>query len=161
MTRPAQKDRSTRGRGDDGAALVEFALVCIILFTLVFGIIHFGYLLSFKQDMTRAAAEGARAGAVAFPASNALDDAEDATQDAVEAAGKDCGGNYSGLSDPDGDGMTCTVTVGPCVTASGDCVTVLLSYDQEDHPVLGAAPFVGLILPDTLTSKSEARVNPS
>ena len=42
--------------------------VMVLLFTLVFGIISFGLILSFKQDMTRAAAEGARAGAVAFPA---------------------------------------------------------------------------------------------
>ncbi|MDQ2649243.1 MAG: pilus assembly protein [Actinomycetota bacterium] len=160
MTRHVKMDHSKRGRGDDGAALVEFALVSVLLFTLVFGIIHFGYLLSFKQDMTRAAAEGARAGAVAFPATSALQDAKDATQDAVQAAGKNCGGNYAG-NDSDGDGMACTVTLTPCVTADGDCVTVLLSYDQEHKPVLGAAPFVNLILPDTLTSKSEARVNPS
>jgi Flp pilus assembly protein TadG len=159
MTRHVKKDRSTRGRGDDGAALVEFAMVAVLLFTLVFGIIHFGYLLSFKQDMTRAAAEGARAGAVAFPNTSALTDASKATQDAVKAAGKNC--STTNGNDNDGDGMSCNVTLGPCISAAGNCVTVTLSYDQQHKPLLGAAPFVNLILPKTLNTKSEARVNPS
>jgi Flp pilus assembly protein TadG len=157
MTRHVKMDRSTRGRGEDGAALVEFALVSVLLFTLIFGIIHFGYVLSFKQDLTRSAAEGARAGAVAFPASKALTDAEKATQDAVDAAGKKCG-TTKGFDD-DGDGMACNVTLGNCVTAAGQCVTVELTYDQKGHPLIGAAPFISRFLPDTLRSKSEARIN--
>lgn len=138
---------------------MEFALISVLLFTLIFGIIHFGMLLSFKQDMTRSAAEGARAAAVAFPATNAVTDAEDATQDAVDAAGKDCGGDFTGISDPDDDGMKCKVSIGDCVTAIGQCVEVELIYDQADHPLLGAAPFVSALLPDTMRAKSEARVN--
>ena len=158
MTSDLKTARRARGRGDDGAALVEFALICVLLFTLIFGIIHFGFLLSFKQDMTRAAAEGARAGAVAFPADNAEDDAAEATQDAVETAGKECS-TTNGI-DADGDGMACRVTVTPCISSAGDCVSVELIYDQDEHPLLGAAPFVSKLLPDTLTSRSEARVNP-
>src|SRR5919112_6539675 len=79
-----------RARGDHGAALLEFALIAIILFTLIFGIISYGFMLSFKQDMTRTAAEGARAGAVAFPASEALAAAQEATIDAAARTGKAC-----------------------------------------------------------------------
>jgi hypothetical protein len=158
MTRHVKMDRSTRGRGDDGAALVEFTLISLLLFLLIFGIIHFGYLLSFKQDMTRSAAEGARAGAVAFPASNALTDAQKATEDAVDAAGRDCNGDFSG-GDSDDDGMHCNVKLQACATAAGQCIFVELTYDQKDHPLLGAAPFVSKVLPDTIRSKSEARIN--
>lgn len=158
MTRHSKMARSTRGRGDDGAALVEFTLVSLLLFLLIFGIIHFGYLLSFKQDMTRSAAEGARAGAVAFPSSKALVDTQKATSDAVTQAGRSCGNDYNG-GDPDGDGMACKVTLGSCISAAGQCVAVELTYDQKNHPLLGAAPFVSKILPDTLRSKSEAKIN--
>ena len=83
-----ERVESARAQGDHGAALVEFALVSVLLLSIVFGIIHYGLILSFKQDVTRAAAEGARAGAVTFPA--AQTDVETAAQgalnDAVNAA---------------------------------------------------------------------------
>src|SRR3546814_14167095 len=56
------------------------------LCVLLFGIINFGLILSFKQDMTRAAAEGARAGAVAV-AGQSEADAEIATDEAVREFG--------------------------------------------------------------------------
>jgi Flp pilus assembly protein TadG len=146
-----------RGRRDDGVALLEFALVSVLLFTLIFGIINFGYILSFKQDMTRAAAEGARAGAVAFPGSGALTAAAAATKDAVSASGKTCS-TTNGI-DSDGDGMTCNVTVAACTGGDGDCVSVELTYDQQHKPLLGPAPVVSAILPKTMVSKSVAKVN--
>ena len=56
------------GREDRGAAAIEFALILPILVVLVFGIIAFGYMLSFRQAMSQAAAEGGRAAAVRPPA---------------------------------------------------------------------------------------------
>ena len=146
-----------RTRGDDGAAILEFALVAVLLFTLLFGIINYGFMLSFKQDMTRTAAEGARAGAVAFPASDALPAARQATMDAAEQTGKTC--TTTDGVDSDGDGLSCDVEVGLCATSIGDCVYVELRYDQGGHPLVGALPLVSELPPDTLTSKSVARVN--
>jgi Flp pilus assembly protein TadG len=146
-----------RARGDDGAALLEFALVAIILFTLIFGIISYGFMLSFKQDMTRTAAEGARAGAVAFPASEALGAARQATIDAAARTGKACS-TTDGL-DSDGDGLSCSVTITPCTTSAGNCVNVELRYDQDGHPIVGRIPLLDELPPNTLSSKSVARVN--
>src|SRR3546814_4838401 len=42
--------RRSRCEGEDCAALVEFALVSILLCVLLFGIINFGLILSFKQE---------------------------------------------------------------------------------------------------------------
>ena len=53
-----------KGRGERGAATVEFAIIALVLFSLVFGIIEFGILLFDKQVLTNASREGARAGAV-------------------------------------------------------------------------------------------------
>jgi len=50
-----------------GATLVEFALVGLLFFTLLFGIIEFGLLLFNQQVITNAGREGARYGIVARP----------------------------------------------------------------------------------------------
>src|SRR4051812_46377005 len=59
-----QRQKRRRCNGDDGTALVELAFLIVPLCLLLFGIIVYGYLMSFRQNMTQAADEGARAGAV-------------------------------------------------------------------------------------------------
>jgi Flp pilus assembly protein TadG len=150
--------QARRARADDGAVLLEFALVAVLLFTLIFGIIQYGFMLSFKQDMTRTAAEGARAGAVAFPASDALSSASAATIEAADRTGKEC--TTTDGVDSDGDGLSCDVDVVLCPgSATEECVTVELRYDQDGHPIVGKIPLLSELGPNTLTSKSVARVN--
>ena len=55
-----------RGRGDDGAALVEFAIVVPFLFLVVFGIIEFGWAFSQNLDVRHGAREGSRLAAVNY-----------------------------------------------------------------------------------------------
>jgi Flp pilus assembly protein TadG len=62
--RAANAPRSARLHGDDGAAAVEFALVSFLLFTLLLGIIGFGFVLFAQQSALHAAREGARLAAV-------------------------------------------------------------------------------------------------
>jgi Flp pilus assembly protein TadG len=149
--------------------VVEFAIVSVLLMTLVFGVIQFGLLLSFKQDMTRAAAEGARAGAVALPVG--AQTPEEAARDAALAAVKEAvpafGGSFatSNPDDPDHgcqrDGMSCpTPTVAPCVNEpTKTCVTVTLHYDYETHPLFGRVPLIQEFLPQTVAATSVARIN--
>lgn len=156
MTTRNDRPQPGRGRGDHGAALLEFALLAVLLFSVVFGIIAFGMLLSFKQDMTRAAAEGARAGAVAFPADTALAEARAATEEAVEGFGKECGSG----------GMVCDVHMvtvdcdgaGPG-TATCDAVEVNLRYDNDDDPITPPFPIISHLMPGTIQSTSVARTN--
>ncbi len=51
-------------RREHGAATVEFAIVAILLLTLVFAIIEFGILMFDHHVLTNASREGARAGVV-------------------------------------------------------------------------------------------------
>ena len=51
-------------RAEQGSVAVEFALISIVLFTIVFGIIEFGILMYDKHILTNASREGARAGIV-------------------------------------------------------------------------------------------------
>jgi Flp pilus assembly protein TadG len=154
-----EREVRARTRGDDGAALVEFSLVMVLLFTLIFGIISFGLILSFKQDMTRAASEGARAGAVAFPASNAETDAENALDEAIQDFG---GSSWSGTGcevNPR-EGLTCQVSVVPCVNDTAvDCVNVTMSYDYEAFPLFGEIPLISAFMPDEINASAVARTN--
>lgn len=52
-----------RRRSDDGASLVEFALIAPVLFALLLGMFTGGLALSRKNSMTNAVREGARLGA--------------------------------------------------------------------------------------------------
>jgi Flp pilus assembly protein TadG len=138
-----------RAGGDDGAAVVEMSFVGILLVLLLMGIMAFGYLMSFRQNMVQAATEGARAGAVAV-AGNAPADATAAAEQAVAGFGKDCGDT----------GLSCVVTVGACPNApTVSCVTVHLTYDYEHHPLLPDVPLIGGALPDTIEAKAVAEVN--
>ncbi|MGQ0433977.1 MAG: TadE family protein [Microthrixaceae bacterium] len=157
-TEPRQPDPG-RGRGDGGTALVEFALVMVLLFTLIFGIINLGLILSFKQDLTRAAAEGARAAAVAYPASSAVANASTATEQAVQSFKKTC---------VPGGGLTCAISLHDCgdavpdvnlEPAKPDCVQVDLTYDYESHPLLVPVPIIAPFLPDQIKATSDSRIN--
>ena len=162
MGQGAERDGRARARGEQGAALVEFAFVMVLLFTLIFGIISFGLILSFRQDMTRAAAEGARAGAVAFPATNAEDDAVAALDEAIQDFG---GPNWAstGCRTSPRSGFSCLVDVDAC-DGSGNplvdqCVFVDLSFDYDTYPLFGNIPLVEAFMPDTIDASSVARTN--
>lgn len=136
----AVKTRPGRRRDQRGAAVVEFAIASSVLLVLLFGIITYGYVLSFKQGLTQAAAEGARAGAVGSDVTSAI-------TRSVNAFNKSCGAG----------GLTCTTTTAAC--GSHSCITVQLKYDWKNYPLLPKFPGLGLLVPDTLTSTSVAEVN--
>jgi Flp pilus assembly protein TadG len=63
-----QRRRSGRDRPDErGASAVEFAIIAILLFTLLFGIIEAGWAFSQQLEIRHGAREGARLVAVDFP----------------------------------------------------------------------------------------------
>jgi Flp pilus assembly protein TadG len=155
-----------RPRDQAGAAAVEFALVAPLLLLLVFGVISYGYMLSFRQALSQAAAEGARAAAVSsFPTQSAKEAAAlSAINEAlgVDAYGVSCTGVAAG-SPLKKDGVTvgtCSVITAACAQEpSKNCVTVDLDYLYKDHPLLPNFPGVGLVLPSHLTYDATARVS--
>jgi Flp pilus assembly protein TadG len=159
-------ERASRRRAEGGAAAVEFALVAPLLLLLVFGVISYGYMLSFRQALSQGAAEGARAAAVSpYPAAADKEQAAvDAINDAlgVEAYGITCTG--AAASSPlkkDGVSVgTCSVTTAACdADPTKDCVTVDLDYRYRDNPLLPNFPGVGLVLPSHLAYDATARVD--
>jgi Flp pilus assembly protein TadG len=138
---------SRQRRRDDqrGTALVEFAICVTLLCTLLFGIISYGYALSFKQGLTQAAAEGARAAAVVTNVS-APNVAAGAVGAALNAFSKNC-------SSP---GMSCTYLTTTAATGCpvNTCIRVQISYDYKNYPLMPKFLGLGLLLPDTIKSTS-------
>ncbi|HKN38636.1 MAG TPA: TadE/TadG family type IV pilus assembly protein [Acidimicrobiia bacterium] len=134
-----------------GTAVVEFAIASVVLLVLLFGIISYGYMLSFKQGLTQAAAEGARAAAVVSNAS-APGQAATAVVPALHAFNKSC----------TSAGMSCTYSTAAADTgcaAGTNCIRVQITYDYKNYPLMPKFPGLGLLLPDTLTATSIAQTN--
>jgi Flp pilus assembly protein TadG len=159
VSRAARSEQ--RGRNDEGgAALVEFAFVAILLFMLVFGIITYGYMMSFRQAVTQAAAEGARAGAVAPSGSSSTAALNAVNQALAGYGGLDCTGG--GPCTPcNAVGMTCTITGPlPCTSdVTHSCITVTVEYAYRANPLLPAPPFLNMLFAESLEFTSVAETN--
>lgn len=90
MTRNAM--RESRGRSRRGAAAIEFGFWVTIIFTLFAGTIDFGWYMSRAEAVSRAAKEGARAGAFTRGTDAAIRTA------AVTRANETLAGLYPGCS---------------------------------------------------------------
>ncbi len=149
-----------RRRCDDGAAAVEFALVVPLLLLLLFGIISYGVMLSFRQTLSQAATEGARAAAVTLVDASKQTEAYSAVSKAMEPTGTSCQAGV--LKKGSVSVGTCAVTAAlPCTTGvpTPTCVTVTVTYDYEAHPVVPSFPGLGVVLPSQLSYSATARVS--
>jgi Flp pilus assembly protein TadG len=149
-----------RRRNDNGASAVEFALVLPLLALLLFGIISYGVMLSFRQSLSQAAAEGARAAAVTFVEGQKQSEAYASVNEALGSVGVTC---VSGVLKKGATTVgSCAVTQpGPCapVAVGIKCVKVTLVYDYRDHPIVPSFPGVGAAIPEKLTYSAQARVS--
>jgi len=143
---------------ENGAAAVEFALVAPILFALIFGIIGYGYMLSFRQGISQGAAEGARAAAVEFNSANQSTAALAALNRSLGAYGVSCVGNNLVRN---GDTVgSCSVTVDTCSNnANKTCASVRVNYAYRDHPLLPSFPGLGGTMPEDLDYTAVAEVS--
>ncbi|HEU4354801.1 MAG TPA: TadE/TadG family type IV pilus assembly protein [Actinomycetota bacterium] len=110
------KGNRIRGRGQDGAVAVEFALIFPILALLVVGIIQFGIMWSEYQVMQGAAREGARCAATQAAGFSSC-----VVTDRVDAAlpgGYTRSGPVSVSVEGGGSACTGTSTIGKNVTVS-------------------------------------------
>lgn len=152
-------ERTPRRRAERGAALLEFTFVALLLFALVFGIISYAYMMSFRQAMTQAASEASRAAAIA-PTGQAQTRALAALNDAIDPYGITCSG--SSLLRSGSPVGTCSVPAPAGCTSPTDvnlCITVTVSYDYRANPLLPSFPGLGITLPETIGFTSVAQVN--
>ena len=63
-----------RGKDERGAALVEFAIMAVLLFSLLFGMVEYGWVFANNLDARHGAREAARLAAVNWGGSQAIAD---------------------------------------------------------------------------------------
>lgn len=66
------KKLRNRGKDERGAALVEFAIMAILLFSLLFGIVEYGWVFANNLDARHGAREAARLAAVNWGSEGAI-----------------------------------------------------------------------------------------
>lgn len=123
---------------DHGAAAVEAALVItFVLLPVIFGVISYGYMLSFRQSVSLAANEGVRAGAVA-PAATTPDRQAIAFDAIANAMGAECNVDH----------LVCeTATPDDCAT----CFSVTVRYNYLADDTKPNFPGMGIVVPEQLT----------
>jgi len=151
--RAHRREHAGRRRSDRAAAAVETALCLVfIVVPLVLGIIEFGAMLSFRQALSQAASEGARA-AVGAPTTG---DAQTAAQTAINNALS----NYSSAGIQCGSQLTCTYPAPPASCPSGHtCMSVRVSTDYRSNTKFISFPGLDFALPQTLSFTSTVEVN--
>ncbi|MFN2606725.1 MAG: TadE family protein [Acidimicrobiales bacterium] len=137
---PSSGRRRLRRGDESGAAMVELAFALPIFVFLLYGLITFGVILAQKQQITNAAADGARA-AVGQSSAAA---AQLAAQTRV----------HNSLGAPAGSpaNYTESYVTGSCSGGSGSCITVTITWDYKDNPLVPAAPGLSLATPNTFHS---------
>ena len=158
--RPLRTTRRAGRRADDGAAAVEFALVLPIFVALLFGVISYGWMLSYRQGISQAAAEGARAMAVTVAPTGSTapaDRAREAINRSLASYGVTC--TSAGTLTRNGQTVgTCGVTTAACATGSTvQCAQIAISHAYRANPLIPSFPGLGVTLPTTVayTTTSE------
>ncbi len=129
---------------DEGAVLVEFAIVFTLFISLLWGILMYGFVFALDQSMTHAAAEGARAAVVSATGT------EEATAQAVVADQLDWIGGY-------GQHLVVTTNVAPCdYEATRNCITVTVSYPYADQPIIPS--LLKVIAPERILTEATAQL---
>lgn len=127
---------------EDGAALLEFALVATMLLVLIFGMVNFGRAIYTKNSITHAAREGGRYAAV-HPIGS-----ETAITDAVVAHMSPFGGGPLQTDD-----VTVTMNyAGGIPGGNPTSITVAINYPFK--PITPLAKLIGL---GTLTLNASAQ----
>lgn len=169
-TQPRSVTSGSPATGERGAVVVEFSLVAVLLVFLILGIIAFGMILSFKQQMTQAAEEGAReaVGAIDDPGTTTVDEREQQAFDVARAAiavsdDRCCSVDSTSSSTAVGNNPSAPMTLTPEIgdyCAKGraeEFIKVTIAYPYDDEPLVPVPteiPPLSFLFPDTLTSEA-------
>lgn len=140
--RPQTANSCRRARGDRGASAVEFGLISILLFTVLFGIIQYGLFFWQLQGGAAAAREGARYSAVGTWSCSTLS----SEMTSRVPAGGSVTVTRTYIPDPAGTGTASS-------PKTGDDVRVTVSFSTVAVGGLVPMPNNGIVL-----SEAQARV---
>lgn len=126
--------------------VIEFALVFVLFFLVMYGIVAYGMIFAIKHSLLQAANEGARA---------AVKDVGGIAQRVALArsvAGESVA--WLGARAPQPQ-----VSAAACATTPYMCVKVELTYDYARNPLIPALPALGVILPATLSGQATVQLD--
>lgn len=138
---------SKTGEGQRGVAAIEFALVFVLFFMVMYGIISYGVVFAIQHSLTHAANEGARA--AVKDVGSVADRMTLASTTAANAVA------WLGTRAPVPE-----VTLPPCPNAGFTCVKVAMTYNYAANPIVPPIAGLGLVLPATLTAQATVQVVP-
>jgi Flp pilus assembly protein TadG len=129
--------------------MIEFAIVVVLLITLLYGIISYGLILAAQATVTQAAADAARSGVVTTtPVSTA-----------EAQAGTDLGWMNKGACAHSGTAITCNATQIACPSnGNQQCLKVVVSYDYADNPLFPELPGLNIITPSVISSTNVVQI---
>lgn len=157
--------------------MVEFALVSVLFFVLLIGIISFGVLLAFKQNMTQSASEAARASiaVVDDDTTTTVDERKDVALASMEAAmgefDRECGKTAFCLVEihecstevdfaPIRTQTRATLVV-PDPPPADPCLTARMEFENDGSSrILPPFPIISSFEPDFLSSQTTVRLVP-
>lgn len=115
-------------REERGVAVLEFAIVSLLLLLMIYGMLTFGFAFALDHTMNHAAAEGARS---AILKSTTTATATEIQQFAIDTARERL--TFQAAEDH--------AVIGAVVAACSndpavDCITVTIDYDYSAHPIV-------------------------
>jgi Flp pilus assembly protein TadG len=138
--------------------MVEFAIVVVLLITLLYGIVTYGLILAAQSTVTQAAADGARAGIV-----STTPEATAEGQAANDLGWMNKGTCYqphvpAGASTAT---MSCTAHKIACPSnpvGNQQCLQVTVSYNYNSNPLFPELPGLSIITPSTISSTNVLQI---
>jgi Flp pilus assembly protein TadG len=133
-------------RDQSGAALLEFVLVAIPFFFILYGLIAFGMMLALKQGVTNAASEAARSAVGSSNATTAAAAAKATVQQRLSWAHSY---NVNDSTQFQAVAVNCSAS-----DTQQSCIQVTVTYPYSAHPLVPPAPGLGLFTPDHISSQA-------
>lgn len=134
------------GRRQAGAVVIEFALVFVLFFLVMYGVVAYGVIFAVKHSLVQAANEGARA---------AVRDVGGVAE-RVELARLVAGESVAWLGDRAPEPQ---VSAQACAATPYVCVKVELVYDYAGNPLVPALPALGVALPARLAGEATVQLD--
>ena len=129
--------------------MIEFAIVVVLLITLLYGIVTYGLILAAQATVTQAAADAARSGVVTTTPK--------ATAEAQ--AGTDVGWMNKGACSESGTPITCNADVISCPSnGAQQCLKVTVVYNYGSNPLFPELPGLSIITPSSITSVNVVQI---
>ncbi len=127
----------------------------LLFIFFIYAVAVFGILLSTKNSVTHAAAEGARSALAVADQPSATLNARRITQATTTVASSlsHLGSHY--------DPADTTASIDGCSgpSDSAKCITVTVTYPWADRPLVPQAPGMGLATPETIHATAVVRLN--